>query len=111
MSDTGRHASQPQATHTINVILLDSASSQTPPANDIDGNNQDRVGNLKSMNFSDAYERFAALNRKFRAAKREHFSGGNVADLDRFPCWYCLKYFNKIEWLKGFPENSWHSAV
>lgn len=68
--------------------------------------NGDVTGNLNEMSFSEAYERLVRLNKKFRKHKLERHSNGRLSDSDYFPCWYCLNYFNKIDWLKESPGNA-----
>jgi len=31
--------------------------------------------------------------------------------LDYYPCWYCLKYFKKVDWLMQFPDNPWSQDI
>lgn len=73
--------------------------------------NQDVIGNLGKMSFSEANKRLVESNKKFRKKKIEHHSNGNFKDSDYFPCWYCSNYFKKVDWLKKFPESPWSSRV
>ena len=75
------------------------------------GSSDDIIGNMKSMTLSRACTLLSELNREFRVKKSQHFAGTAAADADNFPCWYCLNYFNKIEWLREFPENPWHDSI
>jgi organic radical activating enzyme len=31
--------------------------------------------------------------------------------LTRFPCWWCLQYFGKVEWLENYPESEFYHLV
>jgi len=73
--------------------------------------NDDIIGNLNEMSFSEAYERLVQANGKFQKDKRVQYGKGNFKDSDYFPCWYCLNYFRKVDWLKRYPENPWSSLV
>ena len=71
-------------------------------------NDGDIIGNLSLMSYSEAYGRLVALNRKFCSDKRQD---NRYEDSDSFPCWYCLHYFKKMDWLKEFPDNDWSRRV
>lgn len=32
-------------------------------------------------------------------------------ELARFPCWWCLHYFNKIKWLENYPQSEFYQIV
>ncbi|MGQ3685927.1 MAG: radical SAM protein [Candidatus Loosdrechtia sp.] len=68
----------------------------------------DIIGNLCQMSYSEAYGRLVTLNRKFCNDKRQD---NRYEDSDSFPCWYCLNYFKKMDWLKEFPGNPWSRMV
>ncbi len=71
----------------------------------------DVLGNLDEMSFSEAYGLFISLNKKFRKEKIERHSKGEFKNSDYFPCWYCLNYFKKVNWLKGYDNNPWSSGI
>lgn len=31
--------------------------------------------------------------------------------LTRFPCWWCLQYFDKVDWLENYPESEFYQLV
>jgi MoaA/NifB/PqqE/SkfB family radical SAM enzyme len=68
----------------------------------------DVIADLNDVEFSDAHALFAQDNKKFCQAKRDYFSGDAIMDSDYFPCWFCLKYFRKLDWLKNYPESTWY---
>ena len=76
-----------------------------------DVGNDDIIGNLNEMCFSEAYERLVKVNGKFQKDKRALQDKGKMKDSDYFPCWYCLNYFRKVDCLKHYPENPWSSLV
>ena len=71
----------------------------------------DVIGNLEEMSFTQAYQQLVEYNRKFHQEKRKHHTMNSFDDSDYFPCWYCLNYFKKVDWLKRVPENSWSDKV
>jgi len=76
-----------------------------------DVGNDDMIGNLSEMSFSEAYERLVQVNGKFQEDKRALQDKGKMKDSGYFPCWYCLNYFRKVDWLKEFPSNDWTRGV
>ena len=73
--------------------------------------NDDITGNLNEMSFSEAYGRLVQANGKFQKDKLVLHDKGKFKDSDFFPCWYCLNYFKKVDWLKKFPSNDWSRGV
>jgi len=72
---------------------------------------EDVIGNLDEMGFSEAYMCLIKSYRKFHEKKIAQHSNGNFMESDYFPCWYCLNYFKKVDWLKKHPKNPWSSRV
>jgi hypothetical protein len=71
----------------------------------------DVVDNLDTMTFAEAQKRFIHLNKTFHQDKRERHCKGEFQDSDYFPCFYCLNYFDKVDWLKGYGKNPWSRLV
>lgn len=67
---------------------------------------EDIVGNLEAMSFTQGFLKLVAGNERLKRIKKAHFEAGANED-DKSPCWYCAKYFKKVDWLKEFPENTW----
>ncbi len=72
---------------------------------------EDVMGILDEMDFSEAYRRLDKFLRKFQKEKIAQHYNGNLMESDCFPCWYCLNYFKKVDWLKKHPKNPWSSEV
>ena len=66
----------------------------------------DVVGNLKTMRFSEGVLHLFADNERFKRAKEAHFSQG-ASEEDKSPCWYCAKHYKKVDWLRAHPDNYW----
>jgi len=71
----------------------------------------DVIGSLNDITFSEAFEMLAEANMKFRREKEAMYSRDRFKDSDHFPCWYCLNYFGKVDWLRDFHEDPWHDTV
>ncbi|WP_205713394.1 radical SAM/SPASM domain-containing protein [Candidatus Kuenenia stuttgartiensis] len=76
-----------------------------------DVGNDDIIGNLNEMSFSEAYVSLVEASGKFQKEKLEHYSNGKFRESDYFPCWFCLNYFKKVDWLKEFSGNPWSRMV
>ena len=35
----------------------------------------------------------------------------NLSPLTYIPCYWCLKYFGKFNWLKNYPESPWVKGI
>ncbi len=73
--------------------------------------NRDVIGHLDEMSFPEAHGLFVNLNKEFRKEKIERHSKREFEDSDYFPCWYCLNYFKKVDWLKGYDKNLWSRDI
>jgi hypothetical protein len=47
----------------------------------------------------------------YEKEKIQRLAEGNLGNLDYYPCWYCLKYFKKVNWLTQFPDNPWSQDI
>ncbi len=77
--------------------------------NNYDGGAKDTdiIGNLDEMSLHEAHEAMIDAVAAYRKEKIQHFEKQASGTLDHFPCWYCLKYFEKVDWLAEFPGNPW----
>lgn len=67
----------------------------------------DLVGNLEEMSLSEASQRIVDAVASYKNDKVLGFGEGKLSKLDYFPCWHCLKYFRKVDWMTEFPGNPW----
>jgi MoaA/NifB/PqqE/SkfB family radical SAM enzyme len=67
----------------------------------------DFMGNLAEMSLAEAVERSRRLVAAYLTEKKEKIARGAFGQLDQFPCWYCVKYLDKVSWLKNFPRHPW----
>jgi MoaA/NifB/PqqE/SkfB family radical SAM enzyme len=67
----------------------------------------DVIGNLQETTLTEACARFRQRVEHYLADKRVKVERGELSELDHFPCWYCVKYLDKVVWLKGFPQHPW----
>ena len=77
-----------------------------------DGRNSesDFMGNLDRVSLAEATGRFRQRVATYLADKRERVTQGNFGELDHFPCWYCVKYLNKVPRRESGAQLSWASS-
>jgi MoaA/NifB/PqqE/SkfB family radical SAM enzyme len=69
------------------------------------------AGNLWTLSLGEALERLQLIRQRLRAHKRRRQAEGRWRDSDYFPCWYCLNYFHKVDWLRHYPDDPWYTAL
>ena len=69
------------------------------------------IGNLNEMSVEEAYQRMTTAVAEFKKEKARRMKENQLGPLDRFPCWYCLKYFHKVGWMADLPDNPWSRDV
>jgi MoaA/NifB/PqqE/SkfB family radical SAM enzyme len=67
----------------------------------------DVMGNLHEISLAEACARFRQRVVTYLADKQAQVQRGAFSILDHFPCWYCLKYLDKVSWLAQYPEHPW----
>ncbi|GAA5507265.1 radical SAM protein [Novipirellula caenicola] len=72
---------------------------------------RDVIGNLAEITFGEAYRRLVAENDVFRETKMRHHASGQFDETDYFPCWYCSRYYSKLDWLRSTEPNVWQLAL
>ncbi len=72
---------------------------------------EDVIDNLEKVSFSEAYQHLVKFTSEFKQEKLERHCSDELIDTDLFPCWYCLNYFGKLEWLKEYCENPWSRYI
>jgi MoaA/NifB/PqqE/SkfB family radical SAM enzyme len=77
-----------------------SGYAETPSETDV-------IGNLQEMTLAEACAQFRQRVEHYLADKRAKVERGALSELDHFPCWYCVKYLDKVAWLKRFPQHPW----
>jgi hypothetical protein len=71
----------------------------------------DIIANLNEVKLKEGCDRFRERVATYLDDKREKVRTGRLTDLDRFPCWYCLKYLGKISWINSFPHHPWNASA
>lgn len=71
---------------------------------DAGGGQADVAGNLAEMDFGMAYTRLVAERYRYRLAKTQRAQSGALDEGDRFPCHYCLHYYDKVA---GRTQQTW----
>ncbi len=67
------------------------------------------LGNLNQMSLREGVIRHYHGVAQLMEA-RVH-DAGQLTDLTYIPCYWCLKHFGKLEWLRDFPESPWASGI
>lgn len=67
----------------------------------------DVMGNLHEVSLAEALGRFRQRVAQYLADKQERVRRHEFSELDHFPCWYCVKYLDKVPLLKNFPQHPW----
>lgn len=72
------------------------------------GNNgRDIIADLRRVPLAEAHRRYLDRVAALSKYKIELLGRGALGPLDRFPCWFCQKYFDKVAWMAAYPENEW----
>lgn len=71
---------------------------------------KDIVANLNRTSLFTAHKRLLDRTNELNKKRIDALEKGKLGKLDFFHCWYCLKQFNKIEWIKVLKENEWAKA-
>jgi hypothetical protein len=67
----------------------------------------DVMGNLHDISLAEAVARFRQRVATYLADKQAQVEQGIFGGLDHYPCWYCLKYLDKVPWLARVPQHPW----
>jgi len=67
----------------------------------------DIVADLHHVTLAEAHRRMMDAVAAFRAEKSRRQEQGALTALDACPCWYCLKYFKKVDWMRAYPDSAW----
>lgn len=68
----------------------------------------DVIANLAEASLFEAYNKYVAMITSYQQEKLRRFKNNELTGCDAFPCWYCAKYFKKVDWMKKFPDDPWH---
>jgi hypothetical protein len=68
------------------------------------------MGNLNEVSLAEACGRFRQRVAIYLADKQERVREGKFGELDHFPCWYCVKYLDKVPQLGTIAQRSWAST-
>lgn len=68
----------------------------------------DIIANLADTSLFDAHRMLIDKIAKFQKDRVSRIEKKNLGDLDRFPCFYCARYFGKVDWLRNYKGNAWN---
>ncbi len=66
----------------------------------------DVVADLNEVSLFDAHAKWTDMIHAFNRDKIALIKSGSLTELDYFPCFYCSKYFGKIDWI-GKHDDPW----
>jgi len=67
----------------------------------------DVLGDLRVSSLYACHRQMVRVAAQFQETKIGRIEQGSLRDLDKFPCFYCGKYFHKFDWLADFPDSAW----
>ncbi len=67
----------------------------------------DILGDLRVTSTGDCHRKLVRLAAKFQEDKIQVVQQHGLTENEHFPCFYCAKYFHKLDWLKQFPDSEW----
>lgn len=67
----------------------------------------DVFGNLHDTSLSQALDRLRHRVATYRYDKQDRAERGTLTELERFPCFYCVRYLGKLGWLENTPQHPW----
>jgi MoaA/NifB/PqqE/SkfB family radical SAM enzyme len=67
----------------------------------------DIIADLNKMSLYDAHKLWVEAIHKFNLDKIDLIKNNQITELDYFPCFYCSKYFGKIDWMEAYKGNPW----
>jgi MoaA/NifB/PqqE/SkfB family radical SAM enzyme len=92
-----------------NQILCCNLSHSTREEGQASVFGQEWLGNLKEMSLREGVVRHYNGVARLMEARVEDMERLN--DLTFIPCYWCLKHFGKLDWLRDFPESPWSYGV
>jgi hypothetical protein len=69
------------------------------------------VGSLHTLSLAEAHGMLIERVMQHHRDKLERIHRGDLGLVDHFPCFYCAKYFNKVDWLEGQPDHPWNGGT
>lgn len=70
---------------------------------------EELLGDLKKISLKEGIKRHYRLAAKLMEARLD--DSANYTWLTDKTCFWCLKYFGKLDWLKDFPDSTWAAAI
>jgi MoaA/NifB/PqqE/SkfB family radical SAM enzyme len=68
----------------------------------------DVLGSLEEFSVWELHRKMVRKVAAFQEDKITKVEQGQLTENEHFPCFYCAKYFGKLEWLRDFPESPWN---
>lgn len=69
------------------------------------------IADMKETDLFDGIQFWMERIYEFNRDKLEYIKSGRWTEHDYFPCFYCKKYFSKVNWLERFPDHPWAKDI
>lgn len=73
--------------------------------------NSDIVADLKKVGLPEAHRSVRNAVERYKEDKKQRHDRGDFQREDYYPCWYCLKYFSKVDWMAQYSDNKWSADL
>ena len=70
-------------------------------------NGKDIIGNIRDHSFQRLHETLIEAVSVFQKVKSKAAARGELTHRDHFPCWFCFRYFEKLEPCDELEEKGW----
>ncbi len=68
---------------------------------------KDIICNLKNTSLFTGHKKYLDMINEVNKKRISSIQKGKLSKIDYFHCWYCLKEFGKISWMKVLKDNKW----
>jgi MoaA/NifB/PqqE/SkfB family radical SAM enzyme len=69
------------------------------------------IANFKKACVSEAHQLVKNAVTTYKRNKIKVHNNGKLRKADYYTCWYCLKYFRKVDWMAEYPDNQWSADL
>jgi MoaA/NifB/PqqE/SkfB family radical SAM enzyme len=68
---------------------------------------QDVVADLNKVPLAVGHQKLLDVYNEIHKSRLQKMNEGKLSKLDSFHCWYCLKHFKKVSFMKKHTDNAW----
>ncbi len=78
---------------------------------DPDKPERDLVADLHDVSLAEAHHRLVDIIAQFHHYRISRILSGEIRQIEHFQCMACALYFEKLDWLRGYPDNPWARLI